>query len=177
MSEYGSEGLRVRLRGLSEHGSVAYFVERPTRETSAEQYSDTVPKYVSSDFGAAVDKLIVALYCAMPRDYLSATPLLCAMGFFGVAAWPIGCDTPFLSMSPHGEHVKWRCNTPPPQTKGVSQRYLCDKIKTRQNRFDTPLCDTISEGYCAIWGGISHWAAKLTELCKGVWNPGPSDQE
>ena len=27
---------------------------------------------------------------------------------------------------------------------------------------DTPLCDTISKGYCAIWGGISHWAAKPT---------------
>ena len=42
LSEYGSEGFRVRLRGLSEYGSVAYFVERPTRETRAEQYSDTV---------------------------------------------------------------------------------------------------------------------------------------
>ena len=42
LSEYGSERFRVRLRGLSEYGSVAYFVERPTRETQAEQYSDTV---------------------------------------------------------------------------------------------------------------------------------------
>ena len=30
MSEYGSEGFRVRLRRLSEYGFVAYFVERPT---------------------------------------------------------------------------------------------------------------------------------------------------
>ena len=42
LSEYGSEGFRVRLRGLSEYGPVAYLVERPTRETRAEQYSDTV---------------------------------------------------------------------------------------------------------------------------------------
>ena len=42
LSEYGSEGFRVRLRGLSEYGSVAYLVERPARETQAEQYSDTV---------------------------------------------------------------------------------------------------------------------------------------
>ena len=42
LSEYGLEGFRVRLRGLSEYGSVAYLVERPTRETRAEQYSDTV---------------------------------------------------------------------------------------------------------------------------------------
>ena len=42
LSEYGAEGFRVRLRRLSEYGSVAHFVERPTRETRAEQYSDTV---------------------------------------------------------------------------------------------------------------------------------------
>ena len=32
----------ARLRRLSEYGSVACLVERPTRETQAEQYSDTV---------------------------------------------------------------------------------------------------------------------------------------
>ena len=42
LSEYGSEGLRVRLRRLSKYGSVAYWVERPARETQAEQYSDIV---------------------------------------------------------------------------------------------------------------------------------------
>ena len=42
LSEYASEGFRVRLRRLSEYGSVACLVERPTRETRAEQYSDTV---------------------------------------------------------------------------------------------------------------------------------------
>ena len=44
LSEYGSEGFRVRLRGLSEYGSVAYLIERPTREAQAEQYSDTFLK-------------------------------------------------------------------------------------------------------------------------------------
>ena len=42
LSEYGSEGSRVLLRGLSEYGSVAYLVERPTWDTRTEQYSDTV---------------------------------------------------------------------------------------------------------------------------------------
>ena len=42
LSEYGSDLFRVRLRRLSEYGSDAYLVERPTRETQAEQYSDTV---------------------------------------------------------------------------------------------------------------------------------------
>ena len=46
----------------------------------------------------------VAPYYAIPRDYLSDTPLLRAMGFFGVSTvdstWPIVCDTPspFLSI-------------------------------------------------------------------------------
>ena len=46
MSKYGSdssEGFRVRLSRLSEYGSVAHLVERPKRETQAEQYSDTTP--------------------------------------------------------------------------------------------------------------------------------------
>ena len=42
LSKYDSEGFRVRLRRVSEYGSVAYLVERPTRETQAEQSSDTV---------------------------------------------------------------------------------------------------------------------------------------
>ena len=42
LSEYSSEGFRVRLRRLSEYGSVAYLVERLTQETQAEQYLDTV---------------------------------------------------------------------------------------------------------------------------------------
>ena len=37
LSEYGSEGLRVRFRRLSEYGSFACLVEGPTRETQAEQ--------------------------------------------------------------------------------------------------------------------------------------------
>ena len=40
--KYGSEGFRVRLRRVSEYGSVACLVEIPTRETRTEPYSDTV---------------------------------------------------------------------------------------------------------------------------------------
>ena len=99
---------------------------------------------------------LVAPYCAIPRDYLSDTPLLRAMGFL-VSQWPVGCPTPppFLSVFPLGEHVKWRCDTSPTQS-------CSDPMKTRQTRAIPPLCDTISKGYCAIWGGgISHWATKL----------------
>ena len=46
LSEYGSEGFRARLRELSEYGSAAYLVERPTQETQAEQYSDNALRSV-----------------------------------------------------------------------------------------------------------------------------------
>ena len=48
-----------------------------------------------------------------------------------------------------------------PPSKGVSQRYLRDTLKNKAKGCDTPLCDSISKRYCAIRGGISHWAAKL----------------
>ena len=44
LSEYPSEGFRVRLSRLSKYVSVAFLVERPTREPQAKQYSDTVLK-------------------------------------------------------------------------------------------------------------------------------------
>ena len=67
-------------------------------------------------------------YCAIPRDYLSDTPLLRAMGFLVSQHGQLGAipPAPFLSVSPLGEHAKWRCDTPP--SKGVSQRYLRDTL-------------------------------------------------
>ena len=58
--------------------------------------------------------LLVALYCAMPRDYLSDTPLLRAMGFLVSQHGQLGAipPPPFLSLSPFCEHTKWRCDTP-----------------------------------------------------------------
>ena len=70
---------------------------------------------------------------------------------------------PFLSVSPLGEHAKWGCDTPP-----LKKGYLSDTraipYENKANGCDTPLCDTISKGYCARYGGgISHWAAKVEE--------------
>ena len=48
----------------------------------------------------------------------------------------------------------------------MKRRTLSQRPK---NACDTPLCDTISKGYCAIWGGISHWAAKLAADNQGAW--------
>ena len=70
LSEYGSERFRVRLRRLSEYGSVACLVERPKRETRAEQYSDTVlsgPKsWKSSPW---TGKSLGVGFCQAPPSY------------------------------------------------------------------------------------------------------------
>ena len=105
---------------------------------------------------------LVAPYRAIQRDSLSDTPLLRAMGVFGVSTWPIGCDSPssFSERFPLGEHAKWRCDTTP--TKGGISAILARyPMKTRQNACDTPSEILSRKRYCAIWRGISHWAAKL----------------
>ena len=74
-------------------------------------------------------------------------PVLRDMGFSVSQHGQLGVmpPPPFLSVSLL-ESVRSGGAIPPP-AKAVSQRYL-------------PLCDTISKGYCAICGVISHWDAK-----------------
>ena len=107
---------------------------------------------------------LVAPYCAIPRDYLSDTPLLRAMGFLVSQHGQLGAipPPPFLSISPL-ESMQSGGAIPPPQ-KGYLSDTGAIPYENKANGCDTPLCDTISKGYCAIWGGISHWAAK----CIGV---------
>ena len=121
---------------------------------------------------------LVAPYCALPRDYLSDTPLLRAMGFLVSQHGRLGAipPPPFSKRFPLGEHVKWRCDTPP--QKGYLSDTCAIPYENKANGCDTPLCDTISKGYCAIWGGISHWAAKNLNLTlpsresrATVWKP------
>ena len=105
---------------------------------------------------------LVAPYRAIPRDYLSDTPLLRAMGFLVSQHGQLGAipPPPFLSVSPL-EHIRSRGAKPPPQ-KGYLSDTCAIPYENKANGCDTPLCDTISKRYCAIWGGISHWAAKAT---------------
>ena len=80
---------------------------------------------------------------------------------FGASTWPIGCDTPpppFLSVSPV-ESMRSGGAIPPPR-KGYLSDTGAIPYENKANGCDTPLCDTISKRYCAIGGGISHWAAK-----------------
>ena len=97
---------------------------------------------------------LVAPYCAIPRDYLSDTPLLRALGFLVSQHGQLGAISPrpFSERFPIGEHAKWRCDTPPPQ-KGYLSDTGAIPYENKGNGCDTPLCDTISKRYCAIWGG------------------------
>ena len=78
------------------------------------------------------------------------------MGFGQLSAIP---PPPFLSVSPLESMLLWRYDTP--LQKGYLSNTRAIPSKTRQNACDTPLCDAISNGCCAMWGGISHWAAKF----------------
>ena len=57
---------------------------------------------------------------------------------------------------------------PPPQ-KGYLSDTCAIRYENKANGCDTPLCDTISKRYCAIWGGISHWAATFLESRTSLW--------
>ena len=102
----------------------------------------------------------MAPYRTIPRDYLSDTPLLHAMGFLVFQHGQLGAipPPPFLSVSPV-ESMRSEGAIPPPP-KGYLSDTCAIPYENTANGCDTPLCDTISKGYCAIWGGISHWAAR-----------------
>ena len=73
----------------------------------------------------------MAPYCTTPRDYLSDTPLLRAMGFVCLNMTnSVSYPFPVFWAFPLGEHAKWTCEVDvrlrAPPTKGVSQSYLRD---------------------------------------------------
>ena len=61
---------------------------------------------------------LVALYCAIPQDYLSDTWPIARSGVFGVSTWPIGC--PFPERFPL-ESMRSRGAIPPSPTTETSQ--------------------------------------------------------
>ena len=95
---------------------------------------------------------LVAPYCALPRDYLSDTPIarygVSQHGQLGAIPPP-----PFSERFPRGEHTKWRCDTP--SKRGISATLARQPSKNKANGCDTPLCDTISKRYCAIGGYLA----------------------
>ena len=95
------------------------------------------------------------------------TPLLRAMGFLVSQHGQLGAipPPPFLSVSPL-ESMRSGGAIPPPE-KGCLGDTCAIPHENQAKGCDTPLCDTILKGYCAIWGGISRWAAKLLRFCGG----------
>ena len=64
---------------------------------------------------------------------------------------------PFLSIPPLESMCSGGAITspPPPPKRDISAILARYPTKTRQNACDTPLCDTILNGYCAKGGGVS----------------------
>ena len=121
---------------------------------------DNTPHVVRSELSYCIKSRIenvhlVALYCATP-------PLLRAMGFLVSQHGQLGAMPPpaFLSVSPLESMWRGGAIPPPPHKRGISAILARYRMKTRQNAWETPLCDIILKGYCTIWRGISHWAAK-----------------
>ena len=99
-------------------------------------------------------------------------PPIARYGVSGVSTWPSGCDTPspFSERSPRGEHAKWRCDTPPLKKGHLSDTYAIP-YKNKANGCDTPLCDTISKRYCAIWGVSRTGPLSLFSVVPVLWLP------
>ena len=100
----------------------------------------------------------VAPYCAM-REAISAIPPYCALwGFWclSMANSIIGCDVPstFSEGFPLGEHAKWRCDTPPPPTKGYLSDTCAISHENKANGCETPSA-ILSQKGIARYGGVS----------------------
>ena len=90
------------------------------------------------------------------RETISAIPplrLLRAMGFLVSQHGQLDAiaPPPFLGVSFLENMRRWRCDNPPPQ-KGYLSDTCVIPYENKANGCDTPLCDTLSKGYCAIWG-------------------------
>ena len=106
------------------------------------------------------NQVLVTPHCAIPRDYLSDTPY-CAVWGFNMANWVRYTPPPFFWAFPLWRACEVEVRYPPgPPQKGYLSDTWSIPHENKANGCDTPLCDTISKRYCAIWGGISHWAAK-----------------
>ena len=91
------------------------------------------------------------------------------MGFLVSQHGQLGAIPPplFLSVSPLESMRSGGAIPPPPPQNGYLSDTCAIPFENKANGCDTRLCGTISKGYCAIGGGISHWASKLVRLPLG----------
>ena len=99
-------------------------------------------------------KVLVAPYCAIPRDYLSDTPLLRAMGFLVSQHGQLGAIPPpaFLSGSPLDSMRSG--GAIPPLKRGISAILARYPMKTRQMGAIPPSAILSRKGI-ARYGGVS----------------------
>ena len=97
---------------------------------------------------------LVAPYCAIPRNYLSDTPLLRAMGFLVSQHGQLGAipPPPFLSVSPL-ESMR-SGGAIPPLKRGISAILARYPMKTRQMGAIPPSAILSRQGI-ARYGGVS----------------------
>ena len=91
-----------------------------------------------------------------------------AMGFLVSQHGQLGAipPPPSLSVSPL-KSVRSGGAIPSSCQKGYLSDTCAISYENKESACDTPLCDTISKGCCAIWGGISHWTTKVTAMASG----------
>ena len=122
-----------------------------------------------------LERSLVAPYCAIPRDYLSDTPLLRAMGLLVSQHGQLGAipPPPFLSVSPlesmRGEGAI------PPVLRGISAILVRYPMRKRQMGAIPPSA-ILSQKGIARYGGVSRIGplrkgAGATPLCS-IFGPG-----
>ena len=96
----------------------------------------------------------MAPYCAIPRDYLSDTPLLRAMGFSVSQHGQLGAIPPPPSLSVSFLESMQSGGAIPPLKRGISARPARYPMKTRQTGA-IPSSAILSRKGIARYGGVS----------------------
>ena len=111
-------------------------------------------------------------YCAIPREHLTAIPPYCALwGFWclNMANW-VRYPLPLFWAFPLWRACEVEVQYPPPPQRGISAILVRYPYENKANGCDTPpLCDTISKGYCAIWGGYLALCMGMLMLLERAW--------
>ena len=148
---------RIRFRGPKTHPK-----SRNTKKTlrSHELFRKVRANFsllscdTSQEPSGKCSEKLVQIYCFVLGGLFSGE--YCALS----AQCP--CDlTQVCERFPLGEHAQWRCDTPPHKRR-ISVILARYHMKTRQMGAISPPLRYSLERYCAIWAGISHWAAKVS---------------
>ena len=113
---------------------------------------------------------LVAPPCLLPRDYLSDTPLLRAVGFWylSMANW-VRCPLPLFSAFPPWRACEVEVRYPPPPTKrSISAILARYPLKTRQDAVRCPPLRYYLERVLRDMGGVAKAVPHLTFPLKSM---------